>query len=68
VKYFKDSLHDSSDITTYLNWKSSQAKKISVKHALIQKDLITRLNTIKPISKSRKQSNIRNQLEEYAQS
>jgi hypothetical protein len=66
VRYFKDSLHDSSDITTYLNWKSSQAKKISVKHALIQKDLITRLSTIKSISRSRKQSNMKNQLEEYS--
>lgn len=66
MRYFKDSLHDSSDITTYLNWKSSQAKKISVKHALIQKDLITRLSTIKSISRSRKQSNMKNQLEEYS--
>lgn len=66
MRYFKDSLHDSSDITTYLNWKSSQAKKISVKHALIQKDLITRLSTIKSISRSRKQIYMKNQLEKYS--
>ena len=66
MRYFKDSLHDSSDITIYLNWKSSQAKKISVKHALIQKDLITRLSTIKSISRSRKQIYMKNQLEKYS--
>ena len=60
VRYFKDSLHDSSDITLYSNWKSSQAKKINIKHALIQKDLIARLSSFKPLSRKRKQITVRN--------
>ncbi len=64
VRYFKDSINDKSDITLYSNWKSSQAKKINIKHALIQKDLIARLSTIKPLSKRRKQSTTGNNQKE----
>ena len=47
LRYFKDPSYPThkADITTYLNWGSTQGKIVNARHAKIQKDLVTRLTT-----------------------
>lgn len=48
VKYFNDPSSDKADITTYLNWKSTNGAAINAKHLKIQKDVTKRLTTGSP--------------------
>jgi hypothetical protein len=45
LRYFKDSYSYKADITSYINWGSTQGKIVNARHAKMQKDLVTRLTT-----------------------
>mmetsp|Transcript_34706 Transcript_34706/g.53233 ORF Transcript_34706/g.53233 Transcript_34706/m.53233 type:complete len:248 (-) Transcript_34706:765-1508(-) len=43
VKHFRDPIADRADITTYLNWKSTNGRVVNARNSQIQRDLINRL-------------------------